>query len=92
MYTNDKIIRCGEILESGKFDNNGGNPFYVFLMPKADDSPASYVASSKLSYEKEYKDIPFTSNSWNPVVFNGIDVSSDMLQKYRVFYGMEDSK
>lgn len=31
MYTNDKIIRGGEILESGKFDNNGGNPFYVFF-------------------------------------------------------------
>lgn len=79
-------------MESGKFDNNGGYPFYVYLMPIADDSPASYIVSSKPSYENQYKDMPFTSNMWNPVVLNGIDVSAELLQKYRVFYGMEDSK
>ena len=90
MYTNDKIIMGGEITEASKFDNGDGYPFYIYLMPIAEDSAASYVLSVKMSYEKTYKDFPFTASTWNPVVLNGIDVTSEALQKYRIFYGMEE--
>ena len=90
MYNKDRIIMGGEIKEASKFDNGGGYPFYIYLMPIAEDSATSYVLSVKMSFEKDYKDMPFTSNYWNPVTLNGVNVTSDALRKYRIFYGMEE--
>lgn len=89
MYTDDKIMNGGEITDTGKFTNGSGHPFYLFLQPKSDDNAGSYCLNVKISRSDSYKQYPFMVNTWNPVVLNGVDVTSGDLEKYRIFYGEE---
>lgn len=89
MYTEDKITKGSEIKQAGLFENNG-NPFYLFLMPVSESAGASAVISCKLAYEDYYQEFPFTANAWSPTVVNGVNIKSQDLTNYRIFYGMED--
>lgn len=86
---NDKILKGGEITTTGKQNGLGVKAFYLMLVPKTDDASAIAVLNVKLSQEKDYKDFPFPIGQWNPVVLNDVNVKSEDLTNYRIFYGSE---
>ena len=88
MYTQDKIIKGGEITASGKFSINGF-PFYLFISPKADTAASTIVVNAKLAYNDAPTDFPLISGVWNPVVLNEVEISEENLSDYRIFWGQE---
>lgn len=88
MYSKDKITKCKEIKTQGDFILNN-QPFYVFFAAKDSSQSASVVASAKLARSNEFAEIPFTLNTWNPISVLVLRISGEMLQNYRIFYGIE---
>lgn len=87
MNLTNKITRGGEIKEQGDFNNNN-QPFYLFLMPKA-EGVSSIALTAKISYNKKAIEFPFVVNCWNPIVVNSVNIAEETLSSYRVFWGME---
>lgn len=88
MYTNDKILRGGEITSEGKFSNETGFPFYIFLAPKNEDAESIVILTVKLPYG-ESTEFPFSTSEWNPVSLKEIEITSEDLSQYRIFWGAE---
>lgn len=86
---NDKILRGGEITSTGKQMLFEARAYYLMLVPKSDESPAIAILNVRLSQEVDYKDFPFPIGQWNPVVINDVNVKSEDLTNYRIFYGSE---
>lgn len=84
---NDKIRYGGEITSQGEF--NKSDAFYIMLVPKSADSEAVHVMNVKLASTVGFIDFPFVSSTWNPVVCTSINVKSEDLTSYRIFYGEE---
>lgn len=86
-YTNDKVIKGGEITAQGVF---GGNvAFYIMIVPKTVDAASVGILNVKLSQNDELIDYPFAVGVWNPVVVNVVNVKSTDLTSYRIFWGAE---
>lgn len=85
-YTDDKIIRGGEITQQGVFEQNS---FYVMLVPKSTESASVAVLNAKLAYNEELMDFPFAVGVWNPTVISKLNVKSTDLTSYRIFWGSE---
>lgn len=85
MYDN-MITYGGEITSQGTFETNSG-AFYLFIAPKKEDAPAIGVFNVKISRNVDNTDYPFVVGVWNPVVINQIDVTSENLANYRIFWG-----
>lgn len=88
MYTQDKILRGGEITAQGTFTRDG-LPFYVFLMPKEDMEATPAVLTVRLPYNREETAFPFQPGIWNPVAVTSLDVEASDLTSYRIFWGSE---
>lgn len=88
MYTQDKITRCSEITKAELFTKDGA-PFYLFIVPRAENVDAVTIITARLIYEDKNIVVPLVAGTWNPVVFRAAEISSDMLQNYRVFWGQE---
>lgn len=86
MTYEDKIVRGGEITAAGDFKTENG-AFYLMVVPKAEDASGIAVLTVKLSMNKEQVEYPFVAGTWNPVVCNAINVKSQDLASYRIFYG-----
>lgn len=86
-YTNDKIIKGGEITAQGEFSEVSA--FYIMLVPKTTDAASVGILNVKLSQNDELIDYPFAVGVWNPVVVNKVNVKSEDLAKYRIFWGAE---
>ena len=89
MYTNDKILRGGEITVQGDFRHYGGQPFYIFLVPKTEEAAGIAVLNVLLTYGKETVSFPFIAGVWNPVVLDTLNVTAQNLTDYRIFWGAE---
>lgn len=85
MYENT-IIGGGEITEQGEFKSAHG-AFYLFIAPKSDSASNIAVLDVKLSQNKNSTDYPFVACIWNPVVLNTVNVKSEDLSNYRIFWG-----
>lgn len=88
MYTKDKILDCGEIKSQGSFGLTN-HPFYLMLVPQQDGGESVAIITGRLALSDSEKEIPFIIGTWNPVSVRDIKVTSEMLQKYRIFYGVE---
>lgn len=88
MYTQDKIINGGEIVDAGKFTKNG-HPFYICMIPKDADSPSGLVLSGEFLFAENESQIPLNAGVWNPVVLKSLTVSSSDLSLFRIFWGTE---
>lgn len=82
----DKIVKGGEITQQGNFKPQGGI-FYIMLVPKSESDSTIAVMDVKLSMNNENTNFPFVVGIWNPVVINEINVKSEDLSKYRIFWG-----
>ena len=87
MYLSDKIISAGEITTAGEFTTNNG-AFYLFLAPKTDEMKVC-ILSASLSWQLAESSVPFVPNEWNPVVVKSVDITTEVLAKYNVFWGIE---
>lgn len=85
MYEN-MIVGGGEITAQGTFKADSG-AFYIFIAPKSDSALSIAVLNVKLSKSSDNTDYPFVAGIWNPVVVNQVDVTSDNLSNYRIFWG-----
>lgn len=88
MYTQDKILRGGEITAQGTFTMDG-LPFYIFLMPKDDTETSLAVLTVQLPYNREETAFPFQPGIWNPVAVMSLDVTESDLTSWRIFWGSE---
>lgn len=86
-YLDDKILRGGEITAQGGF--NEVNAFYIMLVPKNTDAASVGILNVKLSQLEDMVDFPFAVGIWNPVVVNKVNVKSEDLTNYRIFWGAE---
>lgn len=86
MTYEDKIVRGGEITTTGYFKTENG-AFYLMVVPKAEEVSNVAILSVKLSMNKDAIEYPFVAGTWNPVVCNAINVKSQDLTNYRIFYG-----
>lgn len=86
-FMNDKIRNGGEITSQGEFNKVGC--FYIMLVPKSADAASVYVMNVQLADTTGLVDFPFMSSTWNPVVCTKLNVKSEDLTNYRIFYGME---
>lgn len=84
---NDKIRNGGEITSQGEFNKVGC--FYIMLVPKSTDAEAVHVLNVQLADTTGLIDFPFVSSTWNPVVCTKLNVKSEDLTSYRIFYGEE---
>ena len=82
----DVITSGGEITAIGDFTVEGG-AFYLFVAPKSDDAPSIAVLNVKISRNHGNSDCPFVVGMWNPVVINKVNVKSEDLSNYRIFWG-----
>lgn len=89
MFTKDKILDCGEIKSAADFKLGTGSPFYLMFVPKSADGDSVVIATGKCSASKNEKDIPFMVGVWNPVTVVFLKVTSEILGKFRIFYGIE---
>lgn len=89
MYTEDKILRGGEITAQGDFRHNGGQPFYLFLAPKHDEAKNIAILNTVLTYSREQVSFPFIAGVWNPVVLDAVSITAENLSNYRIFWGAE---
>lgn len=83
----DKILKGGEITQQGNFKPQGG-ACYLMLVPKSGVTETIYVMNVKLSRNDSLSDFPFAVGTWNPVVLNEINVKSEDLTKFRIFWGI----
>lgn len=90
MYTDDKILKGGEITAAGAFSRDGNLPFYIFLTGRSEEAPVSTVMDAILKYGKSRQPFPLTVGMWNPVVFESVTVTSETLSSYRIFWGAEE--
>lgn len=86
-YLNNKILSGGEITQQGEF--NKVSAFYIMLVPKSTDAASVGILNVKLSQLEDMVDFPFAVGMWNPVVVNKVNVKSEDLAKYRIFWGAE---
>lgn len=86
-YLDDKILRGGEITAQGEF--NEVSAFYIMLVPKTTEAASVGILNVKLSQNEDMVDFPFAVGMWNPVVVNKVNVKSEYLAKYRIFWGAE---
>lgn len=86
-YLDDKILRGGEITAQGEF--NEVSAFYIMLVPKSTDASSVGILNVKLSQLEDMVDFPFAVGIWNPVVVNKVNVKSEDLTNYRIFWGAE---
>lgn len=86
-YLDDKILRGGEITSQGEF--NKVSAFYIMLVPKSTDAASVGILNVKLSQLEDMVDFPFAVGMWNPVVINKVNVKSEDLTNYRIFWGAE---
>lgn len=86
-YLNDKILSGGEITKQGEF--NEVSAFYIMLVPKSTDASSVGILNVKLSQLEDMVDFPFAVGIWNPVVVNKVNVKSEDLTNYRIFWGAE---
>lgn len=86
-FMNDKIRNGGEITSQGEFNKVGC--FYIMLVPKLEDAASVYVMNVQLADTAGLVDFPFMSSTWNPVVCTKLNVKSEDLTNYRIFYGEE---
>lgn len=86
-YLNDKILKGGEITSQGEFKE--AKAFYIMLVPKSTDAASVGILNVKLSQLEDMVDFPFAVGVWNPVVVNKVNVKSEDLAKYRIFWGAE---
>ena len=86
-FMNDKIRNGGEITSQGEFNKVGC--FYIMLVPKSEDAASVYVMNVQLAGTTGLVDFPFMPSTWNPVVCTKLNVKSEDLTKYRIFYGEE---
>lgn len=84
----DKISIGGEITAQGEFAPST-KVFYLFVAPKSDTTPSVAVLNVKLAYNDDLMEYPFVAGVWNPIVINKINVTSDNLTNYRIFWGNE---
>lgn len=82
----DKIVRGGEITSQGEFVPQNG-AMYLFIAPKVESAASVGVFNVKLSRNESFTDYPFVAGIWNPVVVNNINIKSEDLTNYRIFYG-----
>lgn len=87
MYYEDMIMSGGEITAQGNFTLEGKEAFYLFLVPKNEDAPNAAILNVKLSQNKALAVFPFMVGIWNPIVVNQVNVSSNDLTNYRIFWG-----
>lgn len=86
-YLEDKILRGGEITAQGEF--NEVSAFYIMLVPKGTDAGSVGILNVKLSQNEGLIEYPFAVGVWNPVVVNKVNVKTEDLTKYRIFWGAE---
>lgn len=86
-YLDDKILGGGEITSQGEF--NKVSAFYIMLVPKSTDASSVGILNVKLSQLEDMVDFPFAVGMWNPVVVNKVNVKSEDLTNYRIFWGAE---
>lgn len=91
MYTQDKITSGGEITSAGKFSIKEGFPFYLFAAPKTDTAGTVAIFNATLVYGKQGTPVPITAGMWGPVVFKEVEITSDLLSTYRIFWGKEEA-
>lgn len=90
MYLSDKITGKGEITKSGVFSMTPKGPFYLFLYPNAGtEVDSSIIQTGKLVGDTESGDCPLVVNTWNPLVFESVNITSEVLSSFRVFWGTE---
>lgn len=75
------------IEEVTKAEIYSGYASSIFLVKKDDTSPDTYVANVKLIDGSSMVECPIMVGVWNPFLVVSVNVTADMLEKYRVFVG-----
>lgn len=84
----DKISIGEEIKTQGEFVPST-KVCYLFIVPKSEEASSVAVLNVKLAYNGGLIEYPFTAGIWNPIVINKVNVSSENLTNYRIFWGFE---
>lgn len=84
MITDDKITKGGKIESTGI--QSPSQAFLLFPVPKTSDKDICII-NVKLSQNKEMTDFPLSVNSWNPVVFNSVDIQEQTLADFDIYWG-----
>lgn len=63
------------------------NPYFVFIYPKEEDTASVVIANGVPTYQKNATDLPLVSMIWNPIAFNHLTITSEMMAAYRIFIG-----
>lgn len=88
---NENVIKyVEEITSVSMYKRLKDEPFYVYILPKASDSPTSTIVLGKCSYNKQEINIPLIANAWNPILISSLNVTQDLLNKYSIFIGLSD--
>lgn len=87
MNTKGRIIDGGEITQEGYFGHNSER-FFIFLLPKSAQYDNAVCVKVYIKTNKEVE-MPMGVFLWNPVALRGINVTKELLSKYRVFWGAE---
>lgn len=84
MITDDKILEGGKIESTGT--QKPSQAFFLFPVSKTGESNICLI-SGKLSRNKGMTEFPLCVNTWNPVVFNSVDIQEQTLADFDIYWG-----
>lgn len=84
MITDDKITKGGKIESTGT--QTPSQAFFLFPVSKTGEKDICII-SGKLSQNKEKTEFPLSVNTWNPVVFNSVDIQEQNLTDFDIYWG-----
>lgn len=87
-WMNDKIRKIGEFAAQGEQTANKGS-FYLFLAPKQSTDDSMVIVKAKVAENEDIADVPLIIGAWNPIVLSKVNLSSDNISKFRIFWGAE---
>ena len=93
-WSTTDIMNAGRVLSKGEitvanseFKLTGKVPYSLFLLPNPPTEDIWQIISVKLQQDLVLSDYPFNVGSWNEASIDAANITSDLLTKYRIFWG-----
>lgn len=84
MYVS-RISKHGNITEAGVFRKE--TPFTVFFAPLGENTGSIVIASCRLYQDNDRSNFPIQPAVWTEAQIMEIEITSDMIGKYQIFWG-----